>query len=97
MSDLECNHCGGIAFTTRDIRDGRPWFTDGDGEKCDDCGFPGHVSVDEPDPDDAEVSWSTSDGNDDTCNRSDCEECIEIRTAFGLPPAEPNSEEKPNG
>lgn len=82
--DLECNHCGDVAFTSTDVRDGVHWFTDGDGEKCASCGFPGWVSVDEPDPDDAEVSWVLSDGNDDTCDRPDCEECEEIRAAFGL-------------
>jgi hypothetical protein len=79
MSDLECNHCGNIAFTTRDVRDGVPWFTDGDGEKCDHCGMPGHVSVDEPDPDEASVSWVDVQESGVYCERADCEECAELR------------------
>ncbi len=73
--DLECNHCGGIAFTSTDVRNGVHWFTDGDGEECADCGFPGWVSVDEPDPDDAEVSWMCSDADAARCNRHDCDDC----------------------
>jgi hypothetical protein len=81
VADLECNHCGGIAFTSLDVRDGVPWFTDGDGEKCADCGMPGSVSVDEPDPDDASVSWSDVQDAGVYCERPDCEDCNDLRAA----------------
>lgn len=81
MSDLYCDHCGDIAFTSRDYRDGVYWFTDGDGEACATCGFPGGVCVDEPDPDDAVVTWDVSSADDAVCNRPECEECEEYRTA----------------
>lgn len=83
MSDLECNHCGGIAFTSRDYRDGVYWFTDGDGEKCDDCGMPGYVSIDDPDPDDATVTWNDVQETGVYCERPDCEECNEMRVEEG--------------
>lgn len=79
MSDLECNHCGDVAYTCRDIRDGVYWFTDGDGEKCASCGMPGCVSVDEPDPDEASVSWNDVQDPDVYCERPDCEDCNEFR------------------
>lgn len=77
--DLECNHCGSIAFTSRDYRDGVYWFTDGDGEACDSCGMPGSVVVDEPDPDDAVVYWSDDDSPTAFCTRPDCEDCNDRR------------------
>ncbi len=79
MSDLECDHCGDIAFTSRDYRDGVYWFTDSDGEACSSCGYPGHVVVNEPDPDNADVYWETDDNNEAVCNRPDCEDCEEFR------------------
>lgn len=81
MSDLECNHCGGIAFTSR-----TSWFTDGDGEKCADCGMPGCVSVDAADPEDASVTWNDVQDVNICCERPDCEDCEDVRAANGVTP-----------
>ena len=75
MSDLDCNHCGSIAFTSRVYRDDTYWFTDGDGEECASCGMPGHVVVD----DDAAVTWSDVQESGIYCERPDCEDCDEMR------------------
>jgi len=77
MSDLECGHCGGIAFTSRDIRDGVSWFTDGEGEACATCGMPGSVYVD--DYYDADVVWHDVQEAGVYCTQSDCETCHESR------------------
>jgi hypothetical protein len=79
VSDLYCDHCGDIAFVSQDYRDGVYWFTDGDGEECRSCGYPGYVVVDEPDPDDADVRWATVDVDDKYCNDPTCESCAEAR------------------
>lgn len=83
MSDLECGHCGGIAFTSKDYRDGIYWFSDGDGDECAECGMPGQVVVDsdgdEEDDIDAAVWWSDSQEPGVYCTRDDCEECDERR------------------
>src|ERR1700734_4045424 len=39
---IDCNHCGGHAISNSTDR-----FVDGEGERCNDCGFPGHVSIDD--------------------------------------------------
>jgi len=79
MSDLECGHCGGIAFTSRNIRDGVSWFTDGEGEACATCGMPGSVVVDDYYDDDAAVSWHDVQEAGVYCTQADCEECDEYR------------------
>lgn len=93
MSDLECNHCGGIAFTSRNYDPsanegaGAYLFTDGDGEACATCGYLGSVVVDDQaNGEPVDIYWSCRDGNDDTCNDPSCEECEETRQAFGLAP-----------
>jgi hypothetical protein len=65
---LTCDHCGGDAITSPN-----GLFYDGQGEKCDECGMPGHVSVDDSDFDDATASWVYDD--EARCTRPDCEEC----------------------
>lgn len=88
MSDLECSHCGGIAFTSSKYDpagadgQGAYLFTDGDGDACASCGFPGSVVVDDQQNDEpVDVRWSCSDGNDDTCKDPLCDECEEYREA----------------
>jgi hypothetical protein len=67
---LECNHCGCTAIVSES-----GLFTDGTGEKCMSCGFPGSVSCDsETDP-----YWSERDGMDDVCDDLSCEDCKEYR------------------
>jgi len=46
-----------------------------DGDQCASCGMPGWVSVDEPDPDDADVYWVVSDADWARCKQADCESC----------------------
>jgi len=79
MSDLECGHCGGIAFTSRNTRDGVSWFADGDGEACATCGMPGSVCVDNWDQDDADVDWHDVQEAGVYCTRADCETCNKCR------------------
>jgi hypothetical protein len=62
---LECDHCGGHAITSSD-----GMFDDGDGGKCAECGFPGHVSADGE-----SAYWMMGEEADDRCDRKDCEEC----------------------
>ncbi len=73
----ECNHCGGEAIQFKKPRwPGDMWHLyDGDGEKCDECGWPGSVSVD--DTDEGPVAdWRTNDWDEGLkCNAADCEEC----------------------
>ena len=81
MIDLECNHCGDVAFTSRDIRDGVEWFTDGDGEKCAACGMPGSVSVDGHGYDDegVTITWVDVQELGVYCERPGCGDCAELR------------------
>lgn len=88
MCDLDCDHCGGIAFTSTKYDaaaaegQGAYLFTDGDGEACASCGFPGSVVVDDQqNGEDVHVTWSCRDGNDDVCKDPLCEECEEYREA----------------
>lgn len=69
LTELECNHCGDIAR----ISDTGLW-SDGDGESCLHCGFPGHVVVN-GDEWEAEVYWECSDDVLDRCDQDDCDEC----------------------
>lgn len=96
MSDLECNHCGDVAFTSRVYRDGVYWFTDGDGERCMSCGMPGSVVVDsEPGYDDeATVTWDDVQEAGVYCTRPDCEECNELRAEEAAPPNGNGQEKK---
>ena len=63
---LECDHCGCDAFTGED----GDWI-DGAGGKCETCGFPGVVSVDE----DREVWWNMSQDKSARCTLPSCDEC----------------------
>ncbi len=77
---LECDHCGGIAITS----DAYGLFTDGDGERCDSCGFPGSVCVeDAPDADDGpvlgEAWWNVGQEANDVCSDMACTECAPYR------------------
>lgn len=73
MSCLECDHCGGAAVTRED-----DLYSEGMAVKCEECGFPGRVSIDDAN-DDAEAYWLCSDDALATCNRDDCDECAELR------------------
>jgi hypothetical protein len=59
--ELFCDHCGGNAITSV-----TGMFWDGEGERCESCGFPGQVSADE----DGAYWVEADEGN---CNRPDCE------------------------
>lgn len=76
-STLECDHCGGVAIEA----DADDLFTDGMGEECETCGFPGHVSVcgDDEDPGENPVYWKVSEEVDARCADHRCEECLPIR------------------
>lgn len=69
MATLECPHCGGIA-----IERVSGVFGDGDGDECEDCGFPGHVSIDEDDG----PWWNASESKDALCARAVCVECYPL-------------------
>lgn len=69
MSDfaaLECDHCGDEAITSADNL-----FIDGDGGKCEACGFPGHVSVDDYD-EPAVAYWRCDEGEGSFCSDLKC-------------------------
>lgn len=71
-TSLPCDHCGDSA-----IRSDSGLFADGVGDRCESCGFPGHVSADsESDP-----YWVCSEEHDAVCARKDCSECEETRDA----------------
>ncbi len=81
ITTLECDHCGGVAIES----DRNGLFTDGDGERCDTCGHPGHVSVDEAYEDEDNTgyaSWALSDDAGATCADPVCSECEDIRRMF---------------
>jgi len=75
---LECDHCGEEAIEGDD----KGLFLDGSGTECMTCGFPGSVVCEESSDDDSEIGsayWLCSDGNDDVCDREDCEDCAPTR------------------
>lgn len=74
---LECSHCGGDAIEA----DADGMFTDGDGDSCLTCGFPGHVVCDS----ETAPYWSGSDAADAFCGDPVCDECEEYRHATGYP------------
>ncbi len=67
---LDCDHCGGDAITSE-----TGLFTGGQVERCDDCGFPGCVYVDDEDLDGVTAYWRCSDEPGAKCNDRDCREC----------------------
>ena len=83
MSDkpegLECDHCGDTAIDFHPPRHpgGRWLLDDGEGGRCESCGFPGRVSVDDAgDEADNLATWSINDWDEEAkCARFDCEEC----------------------
>jgi hypothetical protein len=77
VSTLGCDHCGGDAVTSETDE-----YSEDMAAKCEECGFPGRVSIDDA-GDDAEAYWSCSEADDAVCNDADCEECAEVRAAGG--------------
>ena len=73
--DLECDHCGDVAYTSYDIRDDGVYFEDGAGDQCASCGMPGWVDVDDSDAENVDVSWVVSDAEWARCKQADCESC----------------------
>ncbi len=76
---LVCDHCGGTAIEFNPPAwPGHFWHLhDGDGERCDECGWPGHVSVDDDGfENEATAYWVTNDWDDGLkCRTADCEDC----------------------
>jgi hypothetical protein len=75
---LECDHCGGVA-----IESSTGLFGEGDSDRCDTCGMPGHVSVDEAYEDEDSpglASWSVRDEDGAVCRDLACEQCAEFRS-----------------
>jgi len=66
---LECPHCGGEAIRTE-----KALFYDGDGGKCQECGFPGHVSIDNAE-EPATAWWNASEEPGAVCEDHTCIEC----------------------
>ena len=77
---LECDHCGDVAIEFKPpAYPGHFWHLhDGDGGKCDSCGFPGHVSVDDAgEEEDNIASWMVNDWDEGLkCRRPDCPDCV---------------------
>ena len=75
---LMCDHCGGEAIQFKPPAHHTDYWHlhDGDGEKCDECGFPGHVSVDDGDPEEPRAYWVVNEWDDGLkCNQPDCVDC----------------------
>jgi len=71
MIALSCDHCGDDAITSESHE-----FSDGQGDRCESCGFPGTVSVDDADPEEVSAYWRISDDVEARCQRGQvCEEC----------------------
>jgi hypothetical protein len=68
-SSLVCGHCGGDAITSA-----RGVFHEDDGSECEDCGFPGSISVSD-DGADSQAYWSDSEDPEARCNRAFCDDC----------------------
>ena len=66
-----CDHCGGDAVYAQD--DGL--FYEGDADKCAECRYPGHISVDDIGDDIPRASWVTDDALEARCGQADCDEC----------------------
>lgn len=82
---LGCDHCGGTAIEFKPPAwPGHFWHLhDGDGGHCNECGFPGHVSVDDGYSDEALARWMTNDWDDGLkCKADDCEDCQPQRQLF---------------
>lgn len=77
---LECGHCGGDA-----VSEPRNVFHEGMADRCEACGYPGQVIVDELETDEDEETgehigvarWSTSDGPGVRCRRPNCDDGCE--------------------
>lgn len=80
-ASLDCSHCGDVA-----IESASGLFRDGDGVACMSCGHPGHVSVDEDEGAEDEVTvwavarWRLGSG---PCDHTWCDECLDLRLARG--------------
>ena len=74
-SELDCDHCGGTAITSY-----TGLFSDGDGGQCEDCGFPGWVTVD-----DRTAWWNGSDSVDARCMDHECPDCPTSPTTAATP------------
>lgn len=68
---LMCGHCGGDAVYAR----GDGFFYEGDADRCNECQYPGHISVDDID-DEMRASWLTDDDAPGArCDQADCADC----------------------
>lgn len=76
---LECGHCGDEAIQFKaPAWPGHFWHLhDGDGDRCESCGFPGHVSVEDGGcEDEALAYWRTNDWDEGLkCKAADCDDC----------------------
>lgn len=76
---LECDHCGDVAIEFKPPRHpGDFWhLNDGDGGRCESCGFPGSVGINDGGYGEDNVAyWLTADYDEARCRRPDCEECL---------------------
>lgn len=71
---LECDHCGGEAVTSA-----TGLFSEDMATKCDSCGFPGSVHIDDQDEANVTAWWGCSEDAAAVCNQADCAECEAIR------------------
>lgn len=74
ITEIGCDHCGDVAITRE-----QGWFGDGDGGRCESCGFPGWVSCDGEEL----PYWRESDEVDAKCDRPGCSECRPAPTPGG--------------
>ena len=76
---LACDHCGGAAITSPN-----GLFSEQNSDRCESCGYPGGVVIDESgEDDDGETvyaaTWVSSTEPGDVCDACVCSECDAIR------------------
>lgn len=78
---LECGHCGGAAVSEQ-----RDLFHEGMADRCEECGYPGQVIVDDIGDGDGDeetgeptgvAHWSTSERPGVRCRRPNCDDGCE--------------------
>jgi len=77
---LPCDHCGDTAVQGKPGRNGLVLFCEGDADRCESCGIPGNISVDEWDEESDGVGtayFSVDEAGH--CTDPNCTECAELR------------------
>ncbi len=72
MDYLSCDHCGDEAVSSK-----TDLFAEGDADRCQVCGFPGRISVDDfEEP--YTATFILDEFDDSRCNDPDCTDCLDV-------------------